>query len=312
MIILLGENGQVAREVLKATSAAGIPCRSVSSQEGDFNDPAKISDLLSECPPGSFVINAAAYTQVDLAESDRKAAIQINGLTPGVIASVCQTRGLKLIHISTDYVFSGNQQRAYREHEPTGPLGVYGESKLLGERLILENLDQAIILRTSWVFSSHGKNFVKTMIRLGQDRDRLSVVADQIGGPTSAASIAKTCLELVAKTNSLSPTSDLWGVYHYCGKPSTTWHGFAEEIFRQTGQNVVVSPIRTDQYPTPARRPANSQLACGKLQKNFEISQPDWTIDLSRVVKELGFPTASAPDQPECLTEPSKHQKVEA
>lgn len=312
MIILFGENGQVAREVLRATSAAGIPCRSISSQEGDFKDPARISELLSECPPGSHVINAAAYTQVDQAESDRDAAIQINGLTPGVIASVCQTRGFKLIHISTDYVFSGNQQRAYREHEPTGPLGVYGESKLLGERLILEKLDQAIILRTSWVFSSHGKNFVKTMIRLGRDRDRLSVVADQLGGPTSAASIARTCLELVSKTANLSPTSDLWGVYHYCGKPSTTWHGFAEEIFRQTGQDVVVDPIRTDQYPTPARRPANSQLACGKLLKNFEIAQPDWTIDLSNVVSELGFPEPAASSQHKCTTEGAIQQKVGA
>lgn len=290
MILVFGEHGQVATELRIAASKEHLDLRTVSSKECDFKNPDQVTAVLESIPDDSTVINAAAYTQVDQAQTEVDAAMQINAHTPGHIAKVCQKRGLKLIHISTDYVFAGDQKRGYREHEPTGPLGVYGKSKLLGENLILDNLDQAIILRTSWVFSAHGKNFVKTMIRLGNDRDTLSVVADQRGGPTSAESIAKTCLTLANRIVGLKPNSDLWGVYHYCGKPATTWHEFAEEIFRQTRQNVTVNPITTDQYPTPVRRPANSVLACGKLLKNFEIGQPDWIEDLSRVVNQLGFP----------------------
>ena len=236
MIILFGENGQVGRELRAAAAACGIPCHSISSREGNFSDPNRIASLLADCPANSFVINAAAYTQIDHAEHEREAAMQINGRTPGVIARICQQRGFKLIHLSANDVFAGNQQRGYREHEFTGPLGVYGESKLLGERLVLENLDQAIVLRTAWVFSAHGQNFVKSLIQQGTECDAVSVVDDQVGGPTSAASIASTCLELVKKTAHLSPTSDLWGVYHYCGKPSTSLDAFAREIFRQTGK----------------------------------------------------------------------------
>ena len=289
MILVFGEHGQVATELRIAAAKHQLDLRAVSSKHCDFRNPDQVKQFLESVPAGSVVINASAYTQVDQAESDVEAAMQINAHTPGLIAKICQSRGLKLIHISTDYVFEGSQKRGYREHEPTGPLGVYGKSKLLGENLILDHLDQAIILRTSWVFSAHGKNFVKTMIRLGHDRDTLSVVADQRGGPTSAESIAKTCLTLAARTADLKPSSDLWGVYHYCGKPATTWHEFAEEIFRQTKQNVLVKPITTDQYPTPVRRPANSVLACGKLLKNFEIGQPDWIDDLSRVIHQLGY-----------------------
>lgn len=296
MILVFGEQGQVATELRIAAAAQQIDLRTVSSKECDFKQPEQVVAFLESAPDDSIVINAAAYTAVDQAESDVDAAMQINAHTPGVVAKTCQKRGFKLIHISTDYVFPGDQKRGYREHEPTGPLGVYGKSKLLGEHQILDNLDQAIILRTSWVFSAHGKNFVKTMVRLGADRDSLSVVADQRGGPTSAESIAKTCLTLAERIEGLKPNSDLWGVYHYCGKPATTWHEFADEIFRQTKQNVVVNPITTDQYPTPVRRPANSVLACGKLLKNFDIGQPDWVEDLSKVVAQLGFKNDTTTD----------------
>lgn len=287
MIIVFGENGQVARELQRAAMIDGREFQTFSSQAADFRQPNRIVEILASVPANSVVINAAAYTQVDLAETERDAAMQINASTPGVIAKCCRERGFKLVHISTDYVFSGDKPGAYHEFDPIGPLGVYGETKLLGERQILENLREAVILRTSWVFSSHGKNFVKTMVRLGADRDTLSVVADQRGGPTSAESIARTCLSLADKVSDLSTESDLWGIYHYSGGPSTTWHGFAEEVFRQTGQAVKVNPIRTDQYPTPARRPANSILDCSKLEKNFGIGQSDWVRDLSVVLDQL-------------------------
>jgi dTDP-4-dehydrorhamnose reductase len=287
MIILFGENGQVAREIRQAAQANGTLLQSFSSKEADFRRPDQISKILRAIQPGSTVINASAYTQVDLAETERDAATQVNGFTPGVIARVCRERGNKLIHISTDYVFSGAKHGPYDERDATGPLGVYGESKLLGESNILNNLNQAIILRTSWVFSAHGKNFVKTMVRLGADRDKISVVADQNGGPTSAESIARTCLQLAELVKELSVNSNVFGTYHYSGSPSTTWHGFAAEIFRQLNHRIKVIPIRTEEYPTPARRPANSILDCSKLNKNFGIRQPDWMTDLSLVLKQL-------------------------
>ena len=295
MIILLGENGQVAREVRTAAASQGIELRSISSQEANFLEPERVVDVLSEAPAGSVMINAAAYTQVDLAESDRDAAMQVNGYTPGAIAKVCARRNCKLIQISTDYVFPGDKQGAYQEDDATGPLGVYGASKLLGEQQVLNNLDQSIILRTSWVFSAHGKNFVKTMVRLAADRDNLSVVADQIGGPTSAKSIALTCLALADKIKGLPANSNLWGIYQYSGAPATSWQGFAQEIFRQINLPIKVNGITTDQYPTPARRPANSIMNGRKLKDNFGIAQPDWIKDLIDVLDQLGLQRATSP-----------------
>ncbi|WP_437227250.1 dTDP-4-dehydrorhamnose reductase [Planctomicrobium sp. SH661] len=287
MLILFGKHGQVATELIKAADIARIPLHAYSSAEVDFRNPTSIQDILNTAPAGSVVINAAAYTQVDLAESNPDEALQINGTTPVLIARTCHQRGFKFIHISTDYVFSGEKNGAYSEDDPPSPLGVYGSTKLAGETGILQECPESVILRTSWVFSAHGKNFVKTMLRLGKERSELSVVADQQGGPTSAASIARACLEIASQIKDSPTASSKWGIYHYSGAPATTWHGFASEIFRQSGLDVKVNPITTADYPTPARRPANSVLNCEKIQANFGISQPDWKQDLAAVLHQI-------------------------
>jgi len=282
MIFLFGENGQVAREVITAAASSQIPLKPCSSEAVNFLNPDDVRRVVDSLPEGTTIINAAAYTQVDQAENDSIAARQINALTPEVIARTCRDRGLNLIHLSTDYVFNGEKPGPYIEDDPSQPLGVYGATKREGEELILQSLPRAIILRTSWVFSAHGKNFVKTMLRLGSQRSELSVVADQHGGPTSAASIAKTCL-LLAQQNAF----EQGGIYHYSGAPQTTWHGFAEAIFRQARLPVTVHPIPTSDYPTPARRPTNSVLDCSRIQSVFGIAQPNWKEDLSTVLSCL-------------------------
>lgn len=287
MLILLGQHGQVAREVMNIAAQQGIPLQAFSSQVADFRDSNRVVGILNAAPAGSLVLNAAAYTQVDQAESDPETARQVNAVTPGIIARTCRDRGFKLIHLSTDYVFSGVQAAPYREDDPTGPLGVYGQTKLAGEQAIQVEQPQSLILRTSWVFSAHGKNFVKTMLRLGAQYSEISVVADQTGGPTAAASIARTCLELVQRIDNASESFNYWGVYHYSGAPSTTWHHFAEEIFRQVQLNVRVRAIPTSDYPTPARRPPNSVLNCEKLATVLGIPQPDWKRDLAAVLQQL-------------------------
>lgn len=286
-MLLFGKHGQVATEIQRLAPSFAIDVRAVSSAEADFRDPAQVLVQLANLPSGTVVINASAYTQVDQAESELDTALQVNAHTPGEIARTCAERGLRLIHISTDYVFDGSKTGPYVETDPTGPIGAYGLSKLRGEEAIRQSLQQAIILRTSWVFSSHGKNFVKTMLRLSETRDTLTVVADQQGGPTSAAAIARTCLQLARAIESEPADSARWGIYHYAGAPATTWHQFAEEIFARAGRAVTVKPIRTSDYPTPARRPANSMLDSRKLQENFRIEPCDWRSDLAEVLQEL-------------------------
>lgn len=304
MLIVFGQNGQVAREIQIAAALRGLACRMISSSEADFRLPEQVKAILSTVPHGSVVINAAAYTAVDQAETDYQNAVQINARTPGLIARVCRERDCRLIHISTDYVFSGDKQGAYVEDDLTNPVNAYGQSKLMGEHEILQNLEQAIILRTSWVFSAHGKNFVKTMIRLGAERNRLSIVADQMGGPTSAQAIALACLQLANRVQDIPRSSSLWGIYHFSGKPATTWHGFAREIFRQSNLSVEVTAIRTNQFPTPARRPANSILNCQKLERDLGVRQPDWITDLGTVLHQLGGSIATSDSrQPAALIE---------
>lgn len=287
MLILFGKHGQVAREVQQLADSRQIPLRVFSHQEADFLNPPQVLALLQDVPAGACLINAAAYTQVDQAESDVQSAEQINATTPGLIAAECRRRNLHLIHLSTDYVFSGEKSAPYVESDPTAPPNVYGQTKLNGERQILETWPEAIILRTSWVFSSHGKNFVTTMLRLGQSRKELSVVADQRGGPTSAAAIARTLLQLAERLSTAMPGSFPTGIFHYSGAPDTTWHHFAEEIFRQAGLEVQVHPISTSQYPTPAARPQNSILSCQRILQEYGIPQPDWRRDLADVLREL-------------------------
>jgi len=286
VLVILGANGQVGRELCDEAALRKIPVQAYNSQSADFRDPCSVIEHLHHLPAGSWVVNAAAYTNVDAAESNAAVARQINAVTPGLIAQTCSRQGLRLLHISTDYVFAGDKAGRYTEQDAVGPLGVYGQSKLEGEQLIQGALAETLILRTAWVFSPHNKNFVKTMRRIGAERNEISVVKDQTGGPTSATSIARTCLNIIDQIQQNSHFTD-WGVYHYCGTPTTSWDEFAKEIFRQSQMNVSVRSITTSEYPTPARRPANSTLDCSRLQRVFGISQPDWRTDLSDVLSRL-------------------------
>jgi len=238
-----------------------------------------------------LVINCAAYTKVDLAEKEPEAAFQANRDGPAHLAAACRDRGIPLLHVSTDYVFDGSGSHPYREDEPVNPLGVYGASKEAGERAVRATLDRHVILRTAWVFSDTGQNFVRTMLRLGAEREALRVVNDQTGGPTDAADIATTLLTIADRVTGPDAGAALFGTFHYCGAPSTTWHGFAASIFdgatRRGHRSPALSACTTADYPTPARRPAWSVLDCGKLMDVYGIPQPDWRVALDRVLTSL-------------------------
>jgi len=229
------------------------------------------------------VINAAAYTAVDRAEEEEALALAINAAAPGAMAGACAHLDVPFLHVSTDYVFDGTGQRPWQETDPVAPQNAYGRTKLAGEEAVRASGARHILLRTAWVFSAHGANFVKTMLRLSETREALNVVEDQIGGPTPAADIAATLLSLA------DPMRDgaKGGTYHYAGEPHTSWAGFAREIFQQAGRDVTVTGIPSSDYPTPARRPLNSRLDCAKLATDFGITAPDWQDGLSRVLKEL-------------------------
>lgn len=287
MQYVFGKTGQVAQELQAIAAASAQPLKVWSRTEADFAQPETVAACLESVPGGSVVINAAAYTAVDLAESESDLACQVNGSTPGIIARVCRDRGLRLIHLSTDYVFDGTKSEPYVETDPVAPVNAYGQSKLLGEQAILATLPEAVVIRTSWVFSHYGKNFVKTMLRLGEQRSTLNVVSDQWGGPTAASSIARTCLTIATQLATRPAKSSAGGIYHYSGTPATNWAEFASEIFKQAGLQVTVQPIPSSEYPTPARRPANSRLDCGKIAETFGIEPPDWRLDLRTVIDQL-------------------------
>jgi dTDP-4-dehydrorhamnose reductase len=234
------------------------------------------------------MINAAAYTAVDRAETERDIAWACNCTGPANIAVACQEAAIPLIHLSTDYVFDGSKIGAYREDDPVKPLGVYGESKEAGDRAVRAALPQHVILRTAWVYSAHGHNFVKTMLRLAGERPVLRVVADQIGSPTSAADIAAA---IAAIAQQLNAGNTSWGTYHFAGGGAVTWHGFAEAIFElaapRRGQPPLVEAIATADYPTPVRRPANSVLDCRRIGEVFGIVPGPWRKALAEVIGEL-------------------------
>jgi dTDP-4-dehydrorhamnose reductase len=267
---------------------AGRPELDLASPAGDLA--ARLEDLLAALGP-ILVINAAAYTAVDRAESESDLAHAVNGTAVGVLAGACARRGIPLVHLSTDYVFDGSGERPWREDDPTGPLGVYGASKLAGEASLREAGGPHLLLRVSWVFGQEGANFVRTMLRLGAQRPALQVVTDQVGGPTSAESIAAALLTLAEPMSGdrspLDPSARFpWGTYHYAGEPVVSWFGFASEIFRQAVELGLVdrvpelTSIPTSAYPTPASRPGNSRLDCGRFRQAFGLPLPDWRSDL--------------------------------
>ncbi|CAG2095016.1 dTDP-4-dehydrorhamnose reductase [Xanthomonas euroxanthea] len=294
--LVFGANGQVGAELLRALAADGsvqATTRSGQLPDGsacetaDLDAPQTLTALLDRVSP-SHVVNAAAYTAVDRAEQDRASALRVNATSPGVIAAWCASRDVPLVHYSTDYVFDGRGTAPYPEDAPTSPLGVYGETKLAGEQAIRASGAQHLILRTAWVYASHGANFLRTMLRVGAERDELRVVADQVGTPTPAALIADVTAQLLRQRR-----PDTSGTWHLTATGQTSWHGFAEAIFQEAVSAGLLSraprvvPITTADYPTPAQRPAYSRLSIDKLQRDFDIVLPDWRVGLQRVIAEI-------------------------
>lgn len=279
MILVFGKTGQVARELARLLPDADF----VGRDRADLTDPAACAKLLEQAAP-TAVINAAAYTAVDRAETDAETARLVNAAAPAAMAQTAAALRIPFLHVSTDYVFDGSGEAPWREGDGTGPLGVYGLTKLQGEQGVAASGGQYAILRTSWVFSAHGANFVKTMLRLGREREDLSIVADQIGGPTPAAAIAAALVQMAGRMGT-DPAAG--GIYHFAGSPDTSWAGFAREIFGQAGLACRVHDIATADYPTPARRPQNSRLDCSLISRDFNISRPDWRKGMREVLTEL-------------------------
>ncbi|MGA6098706.1 dTDP-4-dehydrorhamnose reductase [Stutzerimonas marianensis] len=289
-ILVCGANGQVGHELVDRARTYGLEALGMTREQLDITRTEAVCDAVHNLGPG-LVINAAAYTHVDNAEANAAQAYAVNRDGAASLAEACRRTSIPLLHISTDYVFSGEARQPYKETDAVAPTGVYGESKLAGERVIQTTLQQHLILRTSWVYGVHGHNFVKTMLRLGRQRDALSVVADQHGCPTAAASIAEVLLELAKRH--LKGERLAWGTYHYSGRSPCTWYDFAVEIFRQAAAKGLldkepkVSSISTSQYPTPARRPAWSVLDCSKFESTFGIPTHDWREELAGVLDAL-------------------------
>jgi dTDP-4-dehydrorhamnose reductase len=283
-ILVLGRNGQVGHELARMPWPTGLRPRLMDRAECDLADPARIADAVRRTRP-DLVVNAAAYTAVDRAEEERETAYAINQLGPRHLAEACAATGAALIHLSTDYVFDGAKPAPYEESDRVAPIGAYGASKEAGETAIRAALPRHVILRTSWVFGAHGHNFVKSILRLAKTNLTLRVVADQIGGPTAARDIASAVIGIA---DALSSGAGAWGTFHYAGQPATTWHGFATTILRLAGRQATIEPIATADYPTAARRPANSRLDCRRILDAYGIIQPAWETGLSAVLAELG------------------------
>ncbi|MGK9067526.1 dTDP-4-dehydrorhamnose reductase [Stutzerimonas chloritidismutans] len=289
-ILVCGANGQVGHELVDRARTYGLEALGMTREQLDITQTEAVCSVVRNLGP-DLVINAAAYTHVDNAEANSAQAYAVNRDGAASLAEACRRVSIPLLHISTDYVFSGEAREPYKETDAVAPTGVYGESKLAGERAIEAALERHVILRTSWVYGVHGHNFVKTMLRLGRQRDALSVVADQHGCPTAAGSIAEVLLTLAQRY--LQGNDLAWGTYHYSGRSPCTWYDFAVEIFRQAAAKGLlakqpkVSSISTAQYPTPARRPAWSVLDCSKFESTFGVDTRDWKAELSGVLDVL-------------------------
>jgi dTDP-4-dehydrorhamnose reductase len=285
-LLVLGAAGQLGRALLQAQHNDGCRVIGLAHAQLDTTDRQEVLGMLAELRP-NLVINAAAYTAVDQAESDPTGAFAVNRDGAGNIAEGCASLNVPMIHLSTDYVFDGNKTAPYIETDEPAPVSVYGLSKAAGEQLVRERHARTVIIRTSWLFGFDGRNFVKTIVQLAKDRDELRVVADQLGRPTSADDLATTILRVSAK---MLEDATLAGFYHYTGLEPITWHGFAKDITEiaasHLGRRPRVVPISTQDYPTPARRPRNSVLDCSKLTM-LGIKQSSWRPDLRKVVEQL-------------------------
>ena len=276
-ILMFGQTGQVATEVQRQADVTAL-----GHDLANLCDPDALRAAIAQHQP-DVVLNTAAYTAVDRAEEEEDLAMAINGVAPGVMAVACAAQAIPFLHVSTDYVFDGSGTTAWAPQDIVDPQNAYGRTKLAGEVAVRAAGGSHAILRTSWVFSAHGANFVKTMLHLGASRDALTVVSDQIGGPTPAADIAATLLKMARQM----VDGQHGGTHHYAGAPAVSWADFASEIFTQAGLNVTVTGIPTSEYPTPASRPLNSRMDCGSLAQDFAIAPPQWKDGLRSVLAEL-------------------------
>ncbi|WP_223462490.1 MULTISPECIES: dTDP-4-dehydrorhamnose reductase [unclassified Pseudomonas] len=279
-VLINGQHGQVSHELQRRLGAVG-ELIVLGRDQLDLAQPDQIRRQVQSVRP-DLIINAAAHTAVDLAESEPQSAFAINAVAPGILAEEALALDIPLIHYSTDYVFDGTKVGPYNEDDTPNPLGVYGKSKLAGEQAIRDVQGKHLILRTSWVYSTHGRNFLLTMQRLLQEKPELRVVADQIGAPTWAGTIANSTLALIERWQANEVAN--WGTYHLTAQGETSWFGFAQaigEALRQQGKPCAnLFPIPSSDYPTPAARPLNSRLDCSRLQRDWGVSQPDWQTAL--------------------------------
>lgn len=281
-ILVTGSNGQLGSELKDlASQHADFDFVFLTRAELPLNDNAVLAKAVAERQP-DFVINCAAYTAVDKAESEREDAFQINATAVGVLAKAAADAGAKFVHVSTDYVFDGTRRAPLKEDDAVSPVNVYGESKLAGEEAALANNPCSVIIRTSWVYSYHGKNFVKTMLRLMAEKESISVVADQWGSPTYAADLAAAILQIVQSAQ--------WqpGIYHFSNQGVITWFDFAKEIAAQTQSTCAVQPTTTANFPTPAKRPAYSVMDKSKIAERYGIAMNDWKASLRQCLQKLG------------------------
>jgi dTDP-4-dehydrorhamnose reductase len=287
VILAFGGSGQLGQELVHASTAQGVPLAAVSRAEADVTDAASLRAAIARHKP-SVVVNGAAYTKVDLAETETEAARAGNETGPACLAVACAQAGVPLIHLSTDYVFDGSKAEPYVETDPIAPIGAYGCSKAAGEAAVREAMPQHIIIRTSWVYGVFGANFLKTMLGLAARQDELRIVADQRGCPTSSAELAGA---IVAIAPRLAAREGVWGTYHFAGDGVTTWHGFASRVVAAqaplTGRSPRVTPIATAERPTAARRPVNSALDSGKFARVFGIRARPWGEEVDRVTRTL-------------------------
>lgn len=287
MILLFGAGGQLGQELVARATFRSVPLQALTRAEIDIADEAAVRGAIARARP-SVIVNAAAYTKVDKAESEPDAARRANAIAPALLARAARAADAALVHISTDYVFDGSKTGAYTEADPVSPLGVYGRSKAEGEDAVRAALPRHLIVRTSWVYGAYGHNILKTVLRLAAERDELRFVADQRGCPTSTHDLAEAILGIAPRLAAREPLS---GTYHFAGTGATTWHGFVERVVAAqaafTGRRPRVTPITTADYPTPARRPANSELDSSLFAATFGIRAAPWERRVEATVTQL-------------------------
>ncbi len=297
-VVVVGSGGMLGWEVVGSLKSAGLKVESLHTPQIDITKRESVRSVLDRPDAPRLLINCAAYTAVDRAESEPETAFAVNRDGPANLADECQRLGMPLIHISTDYVFNGESNRPYKEEDAADPLSVYGRSKWEGEKAVRSRLAEHMIVRTSWLYGSRGWNFVKTILKLGTEREELKVVCDQYGCPTWALDLAG-CLVRIAERVLSGSEKVPWGTYHFCGAGITTWYNFASAILNEAGRRqssriARVLPVPASSYPTVATRPGYSALDCGKIETSFGISPPPWEKSLSGLMDELYKSSGSA------------------